>query len=102
LAATGGIFPVQTLLLHSGTEVEVLHQRMLRLGVRTVLHRSRISQTPSISLLLRSSHLDSDIDHVFQAMKISVEAEPSHQFPFEVEPIGSFPIRPAGTTRSDS
>ena len=79
-SVTGGLFPVQTLTplptLHAG----VLHERLLRLGVRTVLRRSHNGDGPRISFLLTVHHRLQDIDRAVEALTYATRAmgAPAH------------------------
>ena len=52
LQAIGGTFPVQTLGPLPGIDAEALHRQLLRMGIQTVLHRSRIAEKPQIVFCL--------------------------------------------------
>lgn len=62
LSATGGLFPVQTLLPVPGLDVVALHEYLYRKGIRTVLHRGRHGLGASISFLITARHCLPDID----------------------------------------
>lgn len=62
LSSMGGLFPVQTLKSMPNIDAAWLHERLLNLGVRTVLHHSREGQTASLSFLITARHSPSDID----------------------------------------
>jgi 7-keto-8-aminopelargonate synthetase-like enzyme len=61
LAAAGGLFPVQTLERPAGPAAAALHLRLLRSGVRTVLHRDRGGRGVRLSLLIRADHAHDDV-----------------------------------------
>jgi 8-amino-7-oxononanoate synthase len=61
IAASGGLFPIQSIRTAHGTPATVLHQRLAKRGVHTVLHGGRQGQ-PRISFLLTSRHTPADID----------------------------------------
>jgi len=63
LAASGGLFPVQTLVPIPGLAAETLHERLLRAGVRTVLHHARNGYGARISFLMTARHDSADIDN---------------------------------------
>jgi 8-amino-7-oxononanoate synthase len=67
LAADGGLFPVQT-LQPAGIAAEVLRQRLLRLGIRTLLLRRCREIGARIALLITALHQDSDIDRAVEAI----------------------------------
>jgi len=68
LFATGGLFPVQTLVPGLGLDAKTLYDRLLRCGIRTVLHRGRNGQRPRISFLITALHRQSDIDRAMDAL----------------------------------
>lgn len=67
-SATGRLFPVQTLTPISGLSAVALHARLLRLGVRTVLHHSRTGHDPRISFLLTARHPQGDLDRAVDVL----------------------------------
>jgi 8-amino-7-oxononanoate synthase len=67
-SATGGMFPVQTLAPLPKPDAMTLHQRLLRLGVRTVLHHGRNGHDPRLSLLITARHCPGDIDRAVEAL----------------------------------
>lgn len=64
----GGLFPVQTLAPVPGLDAVILHRRLLRSGIRTVLHRSRNGSQARISFLITARHSPEDIDHVVDVL----------------------------------
>lgn len=68
LRPPGNLFPVQTLSPGNGVAAEVLHGRLLQLGVRTVLHRGREGKGARISFLIRADHCPSDIDSALEVL----------------------------------
>lgn len=62
LSAMGGLFPVQTLKSIPNIDAAWLHEQLLKLGVRTVLHRSRIGNAPLLSFLITALHAPNDIN----------------------------------------
>jgi 8-amino-7-oxononanoate synthase len=81
-SATGGLFPVQTLTPLPILNAGVLHERLLRLGVRTVLRRSHNGNGPRISFLLTALHRLQDIDRAVEALTYATRARgaPAHSF----------------------
>ena len=79
-SATGGLFPVQTLAPLPTLNAGVLHERTLRLGVRTVLRRSHNGHGPRISFLLTVRHRLQDIDRAVEALTYATRAidAPAH------------------------
>ena len=66
LPLRGSMFPVQS--LHSGPSVARVHQGLLALGVRTVLHRPTHGGGPVISFVLTARHRERDIDAAVAAL----------------------------------
>jgi 8-amino-7-oxononanoate synthase len=60
----GALFPVQTLASTSGPEVIGLHERLLRAGIRAVLHGARSGHGARLSFLITARHLPQEIDFV--------------------------------------
>jgi 8-amino-7-oxononanoate synthase len=69
LTASGGLFPVQTVTLALGLDARVVYERLLHLGVRTVL---RNGDRPGISLIITARHLPGDIEHAVEALARAV------------------------------
>jgi 8-amino-7-oxononanoate synthase len=67
LATDGGLFPVQT-LRPAGIAAEVLYQRLLRLGIRTVLLRRCREMGARVAFLITALHRHSDIDRAVEAV----------------------------------
>lgn len=68
--ATGGLFPVQTLAGVNGLDLATLHERLLRDGVRTVLHHARNSDGARISFVITARHTPADILHAVEALAL--------------------------------
>jgi 8-amino-7-oxononanoate synthase len=68
LGAAGGIFPVQTLRPIQNLEMDRLHHRLLRLGVKTVLHRISNARDAGLSFLITGRHTPADIDAGINAL----------------------------------
>ena len=62
LSAAGGLFPVQTLELPPEVDAVALHERLLELGIRTVLHQGRNGAGPRVSFIITARHRVSEID----------------------------------------
>ena len=60
LAASGGLFPVQTLCTPAGLSVQRLHRQLLDRGIRTVLRRGRDGQ-PLLSFVISAAHSATDV-----------------------------------------
>ena len=67
LSAQEGLFPVQTLAARPGCDASLLDERLLRSGIRAVLHRVGNGQGARISFLITARHSRSDIDHVIES-----------------------------------
>lgn len=71
-STTGRLFPVQTLMPFTGVDAGMLHERLLRLGIRTVLHRARNGHGARLSFLLNVLHSTDDIDHAADALAFAM------------------------------
>ncbi len=67
LGADGGLFPVQT-LRPAGIAADVLYQRLLRLGIRTILMRRCRESGARVAFLITALHRFSDIDRAVEAI----------------------------------
>jgi 8-amino-7-oxononanoate synthase len=67
LAADGGLFPVQT-LKPAGVAADVLYERLLRLGIRTVVIRRCREIGAQVAFLITTLHRSSDIDLAVEAI----------------------------------
>lgn len=67
LAADGGLFPVQT-LRPAGVAADVLHGRLLRLGIRTIVIRRCREIGAQVAFLITALHRRSDIDQAVEAI----------------------------------
>ena len=61
LSSSGGLFPVQTLKTKPEVDPTRLHDQLLRLGVRTVLHRAHDRPDARISFLIGAMHTSAEI-----------------------------------------
>lgn len=73
LAAAGfslgsGLFPVQTLAKTARLDLPQLHERLLQLGIRTVLHQNHGPQRARISFIITARHALSHIDDAVTAL----------------------------------
>ncbi|HHT9126835.1 MAG TPA: aminotransferase class I/II-fold pyridoxal phosphate-dependent enzyme [Candidatus Brocadiia bacterium] len=68
LSATGGLFPVQTLAPIPEIDARTLHQRLLQLGIQTVLRHGANKNSPCISFLITTRHTPRDIDRAVDAL----------------------------------
>jgi 8-amino-7-oxononanoate synthase len=71
----GGFFPVQTLVNTARLDLLRLHERLLQLGVKTVLHNSRSGEKARLSFIITTLHGVSQLD---EAVAAFVEAATSH------------------------
>lgn len=65
---SGGLFPVQTLAPMRELDAPTLHERLLRAGIRTVLHHERQGDGALISFIIRASHSPDEIDSAVEAL----------------------------------
>jgi len=68
LATKGGIFPVQTIVPTPGRDPAEQHQRLLEMGVRTVLRREHHRGGARISVLITARHEPKDLERVVAAL----------------------------------
>ncbi len=82
LAASDGLFPMQTLKLNPDLDAINLHQRLLERGIQTVLHRGRNGNGPRISFIITARHSRIDVDQAVNGLVsgIQVEAASSMQW----------------------
>lgn len=66
--ALGGLFPVQTLIPQPTLDVRKLHGKLLRQGIRTVLHCGDKGRIPCLSFLITARHSRNDIDRAVNAV----------------------------------
>jgi 8-amino-7-oxononanoate synthase len=71
----GGLFPVQTLAPIPGLDTVRLHEDLLALGVKTVLHRGRHGYGPRISFIVTALHSPGDIDRGVRALAQSARSQ---------------------------
>jgi 8-amino-7-oxononanoate synthase len=69
LSAQGGLFPFQTLRAITGEDAIALHARLLREGVRAVLHRPASAATASISFVLTARHTTAVIADALRVLR---------------------------------
>lgn len=72
LAAQGGYFPVQTLILPAHVRASGLHTALEWLGVTTVLHLAREGGEALVSFLFNASHSLADIEAGLEALRLFV------------------------------
>ena len=72
-----GLFPVQTLAGPTQLNWSQLHERLLQLGIRTVLHQNHGSQKARISFIITArhalNHIDDAVDALIQATSLQRE-----------------------------
>lgn len=78
LGVDGGLFPVQT-LRPAGIAADILYQRLLRLGIRTVLMRRCRELGTRVAFLITALHRFSDIDRVVEAIGRAMTLDHSTQ-----------------------
>jgi 8-amino-7-oxononanoate synthase len=69
LSAQGGLFPVQTLDPIDGMPAEILHSRLLRRGIRTVVVRYCRGLGTRLAFLFTALHRPAEIDQVIDALE---------------------------------
>jgi 8-amino-7-oxononanoate synthase len=67
-AAVRGLFPVQTLTPIPKPDASLVHERLLRLGVRTVLQRGHNGHGPRLSFLITARHTPQEIDSAVEML----------------------------------
>jgi 8-amino-7-oxononanoate synthase len=73
-AATGGLFPMQTLAPVPRIDAVTLHRRLCAAGVSTVLHRGHMGREPRISFLITARHATNEIDEAVDALSEATRA----------------------------
>jgi 8-amino-7-oxononanoate synthase len=68
LASAGGMFPVQSPVLGTNSDTIAVHDRLLRLGVRTVLHSDRHRPAAGLSFLITARHCPQQIERAVQCL----------------------------------
>jgi 8-amino-7-oxononanoate synthase len=76
LAADGGLFPVQT-LRPASIAAETLHERLLRLGIRTVVIRGCRDIGARVAFLITALHRPGDVDWALAAIGRAIPFDPS-------------------------
>jgi 8-amino-7-oxononanoate synthase len=77
----GGLFPVQTLSPMSKRDAAALHRRLLRLGVRAVLHQARCGRGAGVSFLITTLHSPVAIDRAAEVLGQAVRLAASPAAP---------------------
>jgi 8-amino-7-oxononanoate synthase len=72
LSSVSAWLPVQTLARLPRIAVETVHQRLLRAGVRAVLHHAAGGKPPRISFLITARHTAAEIDRAASAVRDAV------------------------------
>lgn len=67
-AAKGGLFPVQPLQPVRAVDAATIHDRLLRHGVRTVLHRGDQGHPPGLSFAITTRHTAHDLDDAVEVL----------------------------------
>lgn len=71
LAATGGLFPVQTLRPVPGVDAATLHARLGAMGIRSVLHGEGAGSGPLLTLIVTATHSNHEIDRAVEALALA-------------------------------
>jgi 8-amino-7-oxononanoate synthase len=71
--AIGGFFPVQTLESVPGLSAATLHERLLRLGVRTVLLNGHGGSGPRLTFVLTARHSPIELDYSVRALALAAK-----------------------------
>jgi 8-amino-7-oxononanoate synthase len=71
--AIGGLFPVQTLGPVPGLSAATLHERLLRLGVRTVLRNGQAGAVPQLTFVLTARHSQMELDYLVGALALAAK-----------------------------
>lgn len=74
IPAGPSLFPVQRLVLNPGAGSEAVYRRLLRRGVRAVLHRPACGPRASVSFIVTARHTPAAIDRAVQAVAASAQA----------------------------
>jgi len=72
----GGLFPVQTLVNTARFDLLRLHERLLQLGVKTVLHSNRPGEEARLSFIITALHTPSQIDEAVSALAQAATLKP--------------------------
>lgn len=72
LQASGGMFPMQTLRPLPGVDAAALHERLLRQGIRTVLHKRRGTTVPLLSFIITARHTMSELETATAAVRQAI------------------------------
>jgi 8-amino-7-oxononanoate synthase len=78
LVTTGGRFPVQILRRLPELDARRVHNRLLDLGIRPVLHRPRCQQGVAISFLITALHRFDDIERAGRILAEAITHARSH------------------------
>ena len=74
IAVAGGLFPLQTIRGTKGRAAAELHDRLLRLGIKTVLHRDRDDDMARVSFVITARHTAVEIDTAVHAVLTAIGA----------------------------
>ena len=80
IAGVPGWFPVQTLRLSGAARAESVHERLLRRGVRAVLHRGPGRRAPGISFIVTARHRQCEIDRALSLLAEVVTSASAARF----------------------
>ncbi len=75
LPITKGFFPVKTMSLSSANKADILwiHNNLLNLGIKTVLHTNHKEQQESISFLITAQHCIEDLDYLVEKLLLTTK-----------------------------
>jgi 7-keto-8-aminopelargonate synthetase-like enzyme len=76
LAATDGLLPVQTLAGVQGIDLPTPHERLLRDGMRTVLHHARHSEGARMNFMITAGHQPNEIDRAVSVLVSKLHRRP--------------------------
>lgn len=79
LAATGGLFPVQTLQLDERQEPQQVYGQLLQAGLRTILRQSGVDGRPRISLIITARHTPPQLAQAAATLAQVLQATPQPQ-----------------------
>lgn len=75
--ASTGLFPVQVLKPIAGMSGQMLHERLLRKGVRTLLQRGDTEGEARVGFVLNARHRLADVDRAVQALAQAIKPQGS-------------------------
>lgn len=79
-SVSGGLFPVQTLVPLPGLDAALLRNRLLQLGIQTVLLRGRTGNDLRLSFILTARHTLRDLDYAVGALLQAVRGVKDREY----------------------